>query len=144
MAEKFITAEDIKKILQPVVENIKSQMPGIITDAVSTWYGAAGPGSYNRAGGLNILSSVQPSEEWSDTRCTLTWTFDDSIAVNPWEAPWDITYPGNGEQAMDKAFNKGLHGGPRPWGSFGWTWNGVPGSTPIHDLIINGVKGISI
>lgn len=137
----------VKEILTEAVEKVKPQVSQIIETAVNDFYGAASPGNYGRTGGLANINKP-PSESWTDHSVTLTYTFSSGdISVNSWESPWGITYPGSTEHAFDKAYDEGLHGGPKPLGggsSGFWTWDRTQQSTPLGELIMQGIDSISI
>ena len=156
MGEKYITEEDIRQILEPIVDKVKSQMVDINNSAVEQFYGTSS-GSYGRTGSFSNVVQREPQIEYSGNGCTLTYTYSSSdVAVNSWSSSWGITYPGNPEYAFISGFEHGSHGGPKPTTieslydfqniktKGGWTWAKTNVTTPIIELIEQGMNNLDI
>ena len=156
MMGKYITADDVRPILEQAVEKIKTQMVEINKNAVDNFY-SVGSGSYNRTESFFNVVNHDPDESYSDTECTLVYKYSSSdVSVNPWESPWGITYPGNPEYAFISGFEHGFHGGPKPTTieslydfqniktKGGWTWARTKKTTSISDLIDEGINSITL
>lgn len=106
--------------------------------AIAVFYGSADSGTYTRAGGFSGLG-MKPKEKKYNGTITLTYDYSASeVTVNPWDAPWGKSYPGDPNWAFDTGFVHGLHGGPRP-SHMGWTWNGVTQTDSPFDFIVNSI-----
>ena len=93
--------------------------------------------------GFDVYSSIEPAVSIGGNSATLTYTFEPP-AVNGWDAPWGVSYPGNPEIALATAYDSGYHGGPKPlWDSekgtynfAAWTWSRTQKSTPLGEAIL--------
>ena len=143
MSEKYITQDDIKKLLEDTVKSIKQQMKEVNTNAVKEFYSAPHP-TYDRTNSFFTVVSHDPKEEYFDNGCLLTYKFSSSdVSVNPWASPWGKTYDGNPEIAFFTAFQDGYHGGPRPVKG-GWSWDRTTKTESIMDLIQDGIDNLDI
>ena len=141
-----------KDILQENVNIVKAKVHDALSSAVESYYSSASPGTYGRTNSFSNFANVVPTESWSEDSVSLTFTFDSGmVSVNSWNAPWGTTYPGDSEQAFTKAYDFGLHGGPKPvWNShtgynFGsWTWGSTQMSEPLGRAIERSLLSIEI
>ena len=142
MSEKFFSDEDIKKIVKPYVDEIKVKMKKINRNAVEDFYSAPHP-TYNRTDSFFNVVNHDPDEDYYSDGCLLTYKYSSGdVTVNQWDSPWGISYEGNPEIAFSTAFYSGLHGGPRPNGKGGWSFNKTNITDPILDLIQEGIDGL--
>ena len=151
MAEKYIDEDDIRQILEDVVKKIKVQMKVVHRTAIKAFYSSPHP-SYRRTNSFFDVVSHEPEEEYDDNGCLLTYRYSSSdVTVNNWRSPWGIQYPGEPEHAFTTAFEYGFHGGPTPINQFGdspseggWTWEHTRKTTPIMDLIQQGINRLEL
>lgn len=172
LESKLLSDKEIRVIVQSTADEIKEQMRVVNESAAQDFYDAdiggggvhpdavsnleyiersVGSGinprysGYERTGGFKNLGKM-PVEKQIGNKIELTYKYTaDDLTVNEWDSPWGIHYPGEPQWAFDTGFVHGLHGGPRPHktsGGIKWSWSGVPQSTPIWELIVQGVKSL--
>lgn len=141
-SSNLLSPADIHVFVSQTAEEIKQQMQEINKQAAANFYGGGSAGTYSRTGGFDNLGA-NPEESGSGKTITLTYKYSASdLSVNGWDSPWGISYPGSPDWAFDTGFVHGVHGGPRPSGLGGWSWNGVSQSTPIWEMIVEGINSL--
>ena len=163
MADVLLTDKDIEAIVQSTADDIKKQMQRINEAAAKDFYSVeqnfidtdsmdmyeAASNDYNmnyqgydRTGDFANLAKT-PKEVKKGKGIDLIYEYSaNDLGVNEWYSPWGINYPGSSEWAFDTGFIHGLHGGPRPAGKNLWNWGEVQRSTPIWDLIVEGIENL--
>lgn len=142
MAEqKLLSDNDIQKMLEPIVNDIKAQMDVINRNAIDAFYERPS-GTYGRVPGFYSLC-VQPKEIKKKRGIDLVYTYSASdVSVNSWQSPWGIEYPGDSGWAFDTGFVHGYHGGPRPDGKNSWTWEHTLKTKSPWDIIAEGIDNL--
>lgn len=153
---KLLSDVEIKEILENKANEIKEKVIKITKEAANEFYAASSSSlspenvsniDFLEKSGISVYTGYErtygflylgenPQEKLKGNTLTLTFIYKASdLSVNEWNSPWGVYYPGSPEWAFDTGFVHGLHGGPRPTRKGKWTWNGVPKSMPIWDII---------
>ena len=138
--QKLLSDEEIKEILSKRSKEVQEKMKEINKQAMDAFYSVNNK-TYNRTNGFFQLGE-KPIEKIEGNKLTLTYVYSASdLTVNKWLSWWGVEYDGDPEWAFDTGFINGYHGGPRPVRG-GWTWASTKQSTPILDIILDGVRSL--
>lgn len=117
---KYLTKEEINKVLMPIIEKIEKRMTEASLEAANIFYGFP-KGTYDRTGSFASVGLTSKRTETS-TGYILEFEYKASdVSVNPWGK-----FPGSNGWSFDADYIHGFHGGPRRAPGGGWTWKKVP------------------